>query len=141
MPREILFRNIQHNRLEFPDDSEVPLSSECKDLLCKLLVKDPKKRLGNIGGIREIRMHPFFEGVDWKKVSNREEKVPAAYLSEMALDIIAKQPFMLKDHPKTQGDPCPPGHPMHIANWEMNMTSYGLLMQQNELKKLILQNK
>jgi len=48
--------------------------------------------------------------------------VPSAYLSDMALDIIAKQPFMLQDHPKTQGQPCPIGHPMHIAGWEMNMT-------------------
>jgi hypothetical protein len=90
----------------------------------KLLTKDPYERLGNIGGVREIKMHPFFNGVDWKKVTKRESKVPPAYLSEMALDIIAKQPFMLKDHPKTHGDHCPPGHPMYIEGWEMNMTSY-----------------
>jgi hypothetical protein len=70
-------------------------------LILTLLHKDPTKRLGNIGGLREIKMHPFFRGVDWNKILQRESSVPPAYLSEMALDIIAKQPFMLKDHPKT----------------------------------------
>ena len=94
------------------------------------MIKDPRKRLGNIGGIREIKVHPFFDGVDWKRVAARQSEVPPAYLSEMALDIIAKQPFMLQDHPKTQGEPCPPGHPMHIDDWEMNMTSQAVQVQE-----------
>ena len=72
-------------------------------------------------GIRDIKSHAFFRDVDWKAVINKEVPPPQAYLSEMALDIIAKQPFMLQDHPKTQGDHCPKGHPMYIENWELNV--------------------
>jgi hypothetical protein len=63
--------------------------------MTKLLSKDPYRRLGSLGGIREIRSHPVFNGVDWDKIRRREGDIPPAYLSEMALDIIAKQPFML----------------------------------------------
>jgi serine/threonine protein kinase len=117
--KEVLFTNITNNKVEVP--KEVKLSKDCLDLLNKLLVKDPRKRLGSVCGIRDIKAHPWFKGVDWKAVASREVKPPSAYLSEMALDIIAKQPFMLKDHPKTQGQMSKIGHPMHVHNWEMNL--------------------
>ena len=47
----------------FPDSPKV--SSECKDLICKLLAKDPAKRLGNTYGAAEIKSHPFFEDIQW----------------------------------------------------------------------------
>lgn len=110
--------------MTFPDENEISLTPECKDLLERLLNKDPSKRLGNQSGSREIKLHPFFKDVDWVQISQRKAEVPAAYLSEMALDIIAKQPFMLKDHPKVHGDYCPAGHPMYIEGWELNMTTW-----------------
>lgn len=119
-----MFQNIENNQLTFPDESEIWLSPDCKDLLQRLLCKDPNKRLGSQGGSEEIKRHPFFKDVDWKLISIRSTEVPAAYLSEMALDIIAKQPFMLKDHPKVHGDFCPAGHPMHVEGWELNMTTW-----------------
>ena len=35
-----------------------------KDLICKLLVKAPERRLGATD-IAELRQHPFFEGLDF----------------------------------------------------------------------------
>ncbi|EOA30450.1 hypothetical protein CARUB_v10013575mg [Capsella rubella] len=42
------------------DDSE-----EAKDLIEKLLVKDPRKRLGCARGAQDIKRHPFFDGIKW----------------------------------------------------------------------------
>ncbi|XP_020885766.1 protein kinase PINOID 2 isoform X1 [Arabidopsis lyrata subsp. lyrata] len=36
-----------------------------QDLIIKLLVKNPKKRLGSLKGSIEIKRHEFFEGVNW----------------------------------------------------------------------------
>ncbi|KAL3502980.1 hypothetical protein ACH5RR_037429 [Cinchona calisaya] len=38
---------------------------EARDLIEKLLVKDPRKRLGCARGATEIKRHPFFNGVKW----------------------------------------------------------------------------
>jgi len=43
-------------------------SAEAKDLLRKLLCKDPTQRLGAKYGANEIKKHPFFEGIDWNKL-------------------------------------------------------------------------
>jgi hypothetical protein len=47
------------------------------DLITGLLTKSPNERLG--GGKsdgEEIRQHPFFSGIDWDKVLNREYPAP-----------------------------------------------------------------
>ncbi len=41
--------------------------------LMKRLVTDPSERLG-VNGVEEIKAHPFFHGIDWKKI--REKKAP-----------------------------------------------------------------
>lgn len=37
---------------------------KAKDLIQKLLIKEPTLRLG-FHSIEEIKTHPYFEGVDW----------------------------------------------------------------------------
>ena len=52
-------------------------SSEAKDLLSRLLERDPKKRIG--GGeedAQELKNHPFFSSVDWGKLMRKEVKPP-----------------------------------------------------------------
>ena len=47
---------------------------EAADLVQRLLVEDPKQRLGSgPTGADEIKNHPFFQGVDWAAV---REMVP-----------------------------------------------------------------
>ena len=53
--RHILFHNILHEDLEIPNY----LSNEAKDLLQKLLAKDPFERLGTMNGISEIKKRIF----------------------------------------------------------------------------------
>ena len=40
-------------------------SSELKDLLQRLLRRDPSQRLGTRGGAEEVKAHPWFSSVDW----------------------------------------------------------------------------
>ena len=64
----ILFRKILQCKLEFPEEKEVILSNEAKDLIQRILVPNPSKRIT----IDEILFHPFLEsGVkEYKKVIN-----------------------------------------------------------------------
>ena len=39
-------------------------SDEIKDLILKLLIKDPSKRLGSKDDANEILEHPFFNDID-----------------------------------------------------------------------------
>ena len=50
---EILFRNIVECNIEYPAKFVTPVA---KDLLCKILVKDPRKRIT----IEEIKQHNFY---------------------------------------------------------------------------------
>ncbi|KAL7150847.1 hypothetical protein ABFS83_05G141400 [Erythranthe nasuta] len=63
-------RKIVHwrNHLRFPEDSK--LSSEAKDLICRLLC-DVENRLGT-GGADQIKVHPWFVDVEWDKLYEME---------------------------------------------------------------------
>ena len=52
-------------------------SKNAKDLILKLLNKVPTKRLGGVHGASEIKMHPFFEGLNWSDLAAK--KVPAPF--------------------------------------------------------------
>ncbi|KAL8210609.1 hypothetical protein R6Q57_005046 [Mikania cordata] len=60
---EFTLTSILARGLHFPKE---PVSSMAmKDLITKLLIKDPAKRIGSMKGSLLIKQHPFFEGVDW----------------------------------------------------------------------------
>ncbi|CAG4987997.1 unnamed protein product [Colias eurytheme] len=62
-------------RCSYPVPNDV--SPEVQDFIKKLLVKDPRKRLG--GGeddAEELKRHPFFKNLDWEAVSRREVAAP-----------------------------------------------------------------
>ena len=54
------------------------LSPDAKDLLTRLLRKDPKKRLGTViaKDLQTIKKHRFFRTIDWKKLADREMEPP-----------------------------------------------------------------
>ncbi|XP_049934272.1 uncharacterized protein LOC116256790 isoform X2 [Nymphaea colorata] len=61
--RQKTFANILHKDLTFP--SSVPVSLEARQLIHRLLHRDPISRLGSNGGANEIKQHPFFRGINW----------------------------------------------------------------------------
>jgi len=47
-------------------------SHEANDLLQRLLRKDPEHRLGGKGGAMVIKLHSFFNGIDWEKLPKNQ---------------------------------------------------------------------
>lgn len=67
--RERLFASILQSRLNLP----ASLSCHAKDLLVRLLTRDPERRLRDPN---EIKLHPFFHDINWDAVRRRELEVP-----------------------------------------------------------------
>eukprot|EP00951_Prasinocladus_malaysianus_P028741 scaffold263215_cov39-Prasinocladus_malaysianus.AAC.5 len=60
-------RKIVNWRLYLKFPPEAKLSPAAKDLIQRLLC-DVDDRLGTMGGLEEIKAHPFFRGVDWENI-------------------------------------------------------------------------
>lgn len=58
----------------FPE--HIDLSSEIKDLLVRLLNKDPRTRLGSKGGLSEILVHPWFRGISLTGLLDQKVQPP-----------------------------------------------------------------
>jgi len=68
-----IYQNIIKKKVLFPKK----ISSSAKDLILRLLEKDPKARLGCTKlGIDEIKRHKWFSNIKWDKVANRTIKPP-----------------------------------------------------------------
>ncbi|EAR86370.3 Serine/Threonine kinase domain protein (macronuclear) [Tetrahymena thermophila SB210] len=67
------------NTFNIPREAE--LSKDAEDLI-RRLINDPINRLG-VNGVHEIKAHPFFQGVDWKRL---REKTPP-YVPEVKDEI------------------------------------------------------
>ena len=70
----LTFRKIESAVFEFPKDSN-DISEEAKDLLKKIFIIDPKKRLG--GGdpgtefdMEHLKKHKFFKNIKWNNLYN-----------------------------------------------------------------------
>ena len=59
---------------------------DATDILAGLLEKDPKLRLGS-RGIKEIKDHQFFSGVDWEAYENKEVEPPFIPVTQNELDV------------------------------------------------------
>ena len=52
-------------------------SKEAVDILTKLFIKDPEKRLGSgPNGLKEIESHPFFSSINWESILEKKIKPP-----------------------------------------------------------------
>jgi serine/threonine protein kinase len=80
-----LFRKIQQpERLLIPSD----FSQDATDLLRRLLVVDPSRRLGNIHpDISDIRTHPWFRPIDWDQLNKRNGTGPIVPVLQNAGDV------------------------------------------------------
>ncbi|MCJ1478564.1 hypothetical protein MMC13_007245 [Lambiella insularis] len=64
-----MYRKILSEPLHFPGPEIVPPTA--KDLLTQLLDRRPERRLG-ANGASEIKAHPFFHSIDWRKLLQRK---------------------------------------------------------------------
>lgn len=67
-------QNILKQKLQLP----YFLGPDAKDLLTRLLRKEPSKRLGgsNAKDLKALKGHRFFRKIDWKKLEKREVEPP-----------------------------------------------------------------
>ncbi|KAK4692907.1 serine/threonine-protein kinase RIM15, partial [Lecanoromycetidae sp. Uapishka_2] len=81
---EIVFENILARKIDWPNDPDLVVSDEAKDLMTRLMTIDPKERLGanmadkfSSGG-DEIRQHAWFKDTKWETLLEDEAQfVPA----------------------------------------------------------------
>ncbi|KAL8169044.1 UNVERIFIED_CONTAM: Ribosomal protein S6 kinase alpha-5 [Gekko kuhli] len=67
-------RRILKSEPPYPEE----MSALAKDVIQRLLMKDPKKRLGcGSSGADEIKQHPFFQKINWDDMAAK--KVPAPF--------------------------------------------------------------
>jgi serine/threonine protein kinase len=52
------------------------MSDDLKELITRLLDKNPMTRLGSNGDADEIVNHPWFTGFDWEKLMKKELEAP-----------------------------------------------------------------
>jgi serine/threonine protein kinase len=70
----LMFERIKLNEVKFPEN---PVTSpEAKDIIKKLLIKDPAKRLGTVGDINDLKNHPWFKGFDWAALLAKKMRPP-----------------------------------------------------------------
>ena len=69
----LIFRKIEQLKIDFNPNVNIP--EEAKDLINKILVKDPTKRLGagepgSEYDIKHLKEHPYFKGINWDNLHN-----------------------------------------------------------------------
>jgi serine/threonine protein kinase len=70
-------RKVLKDVLSAPILMKKSFSVKARDLLDKLLERDPKKRIGfGVRDAEELMEHPFFDSIDWEKLAKKEVKPP-----------------------------------------------------------------
>ena len=77
-----MYELIKTSSVKFP--KRINLSEDAKDIIRKLLEKNPKKRLGSQNGIEEIKNHPFFSTIDFNLIE--QKKIKAPFIPELSGD-------------------------------------------------------
>lgn len=68
---EKVFENILARRIAWPEEPDLPVSEEARDLINKLIQLDPRARLGAntsekyASSAEEIKSHPWFSDINW----------------------------------------------------------------------------
>lgn len=72
--KSLIYKQILNKELTFPDYCKVgiKISADAIDIIRKLLVKDPKSRLGSKGDECEILSHSFYSSISKEKILKKE---------------------------------------------------------------------
>lgn len=95
--KEILRDKIINSPLKWPKVEEHPHSAtpEAKDMVFKMLKKNPVERLGSVN-YAEIRTHAFFDNFNWKRLATTKELCNIPAIAEC-----------MGGAPKKEGEPPP----------------------------------
>jgi serine/threonine protein kinase len=104
---DALFAQIAAREPEYPEFRHIMGT----DLLKRLLVKNPAERIGDT----EIRAHPFFEGLDWGKVTKLE--INPRTLAEIMNDLGANSSSNATEETTESGSHSPDVNtPFHVIH-------------------------
>ncbi len=92
--RQRMFWMIVNMDLGFPSD--LPLTSDARDILQGLLAKDPSQRLDAQG----VKQHPWFAGMDWDKLYRMELTPPFRPQLADVTDVRYFDPVFTKEAPR-----------------------------------------
>ncbi|KAK3285136.1 hypothetical protein CYMTET_7243 [Cymbomonas tetramitiformis] len=86
----VIYSKITNREFQFPDK----ISSTARDLIDKLLSRDPNKRLGyGLGGVEALKKHAWFRSVDWEGLgSMMRDTVPVPAEMQERVRQFAKNP-------------------------------------------------
>ncbi|PKA46561.1 Protein kinase PINOID [Apostasia shenzhenica] len=77
--KESTLKNILARELRFPPETSAGNhggeKAAARDLISRLLVRDPRRRMGSVRGAAEIKRHPFFRGVRWALIRTMKPPV------------------------------------------------------------------
>lgn len=71
-PDEICRKILNPEPVQIPE--AIPL--DAREIITRLLDREPGHRLGAKGGAAEVKAHPFFSSIDWTKLLQRKHKPP-----------------------------------------------------------------
>ncbi|GAB4832890.1 Protein kinase PINOID [Ancistrocladus abbreviatus] len=101
----ILKQPLTFPRVGFNSAKEFEETEKVLDLIRKLLVKNPKKRIGSLKGSVEIKRHEFFKGVNWALIrSVRPPEVPSELHNGSKTRNHCSRPSWPKALSKKEGD-------------------------------------
>ena len=83
----LTFKNIEKLNIYYDKDISIP--DNAKDLINKILIKDPSKRLGagepkTDLDFQHLKKHPFFKGIKWNNIIN--QNVPNSKLFKFKIN-------------------------------------------------------
>ena len=84
-----IFDNILDRDITWPEEAE--MSTQCRDLVDQLLTIDPRERLGRRGA-GEIKLHPWFHGLDWTTLARAKAAFIPSLESETDTTYFAHKP-------------------------------------------------
>lgn len=114
--RNKTFSNILKKEVKFLDTGVYPpVSSNCKNLIKKLLIKDETKRLGSRTGASDIKNHAYFKNTHWALLRNQKppmipiltksSKASKRANESMSEDMSAVAPPNASGQPTDESDP------------------------------------
>ena len=96
---DLMYKNISENNLMFPE----VVSDELKDLLRKMLDKNPKKRIGIGNDKQDLKSHPFFSDINWDLILNKKI-IPPVEMVNIREEYDLKEKVDFKDEDYNQNN-------------------------------------
>ncbi|KAJ8527913.1 hypothetical protein K7X08_015364 [Anisodus acutangulus] len=102
----ILKKPLTFPRIGMSSAKEYEEMVKVQDLICRLLEKNPKKRIGSLNGSLEIKRHEFFKGVNWALIrSIKPPEVPNELVKLRGAAVVPKlskkqreEPYQIPQH-------------------------------------------